>query len=222
MNWAHSLDAYCERLGPGFWAEPLNAASNLAFLLVAIWAWQRGPGFWERALAGVLALIALGSTLLHTFATTWAAASDILPIALFILVYLYVTNRDIIGLGSGGALFATSFFIPYFLSLVPFLAQVPFIDISAFYWPTPILMLGYAVLLMRRAPDTSAGFAIGAFWLTLSILLRSLDAPLCDEWPAGTHFGWHLLNALVLGWMIEVYRRHRLRRLPLATGRAGG
>jgi hypothetical protein len=26
----------------------------------------------------------------------------------------------------------------------------------------------------------------------------------------GTHFLWHILNALMLGWMIEVYRRHRL------------
>jgi hypothetical protein len=28
--------------------------------------------------------------------------------------------------------------------------------------------------------------------------------------PLGTHFGWHLLNAVMLGWMIEVYRRHML------------
>jgi hypothetical protein len=25
------IDAYCERLGPGLWAEPLNALTNLAF-----------------------------------------------------------------------------------------------------------------------------------------------------------------------------------------------
>jgi len=26
--------------------------------------------------------------------------------------------------------------------------------------------------------------------------------------PMGTHFLWHLLNAAMLGWMIEVYARH--------------
>jgi hypothetical protein len=28
----------------------------------------------------------------------------------------------------------------------------------------------------------------------------------------GTHFLWHLLNAVMLGWMINVYVRHRAGR----------
>ncbi len=40
--------------------------------------------------------------------------------------------------------------------------------------------------------------------LTVSLVLRSLDAPLCAANPLGTHFLWHLLNAVMLGWMIEV------------------
>jgi hypothetical protein len=40
--------------------------------------------------------------------------------------------------------------------------------------------------------------------------LRTLDEPFCATFPIGTHFLWHLLNALMLGWMIEVYRRHML------------
>ena len=39
MNHNH-IDIYCERLGPGFWAEPLNATSNLAFIVSAtLLAW---------------------------------------------------------------------------------------------------------------------------------------------------------------------------------------
>jgi len=34
------IDLYCERLGPGLWAEPLNALTNLAFLLTALASWQ--------------------------------------------------------------------------------------------------------------------------------------------------------------------------------------
>jgi hypothetical protein len=33
----------------------------------------------------------------------------------------------------------------------------------------------------------------------------------------GTHFLWHILNGLMLGWMIEVYRRHMLA-VPRARG----
>ena len=37
MDWMAPLDGYCERLGPGLWAEPLNFLSNAAFLVAAIW-----------------------------------------------------------------------------------------------------------------------------------------------------------------------------------------
>ena len=33
------MDAYCERVGPGLLAEPLNAVSNASFLLAALAAW---------------------------------------------------------------------------------------------------------------------------------------------------------------------------------------
>ena len=39
------MDAYCERVGPGLLAEPLNAVSNISFLLAA-WA----AGYWPNAL----------------------------------------------------------------------------------------------------------------------------------------------------------------------------
>jgi len=34
--------------------------------------------------------------------------------------------------------------------------------------------------------------------------------PACVDFPLGTHFLWHILNAVMLGWMIEVYHRHAL------------
>jgi hypothetical protein len=40
------------------------------------------------------------------------------------------------------------------------------------------------------------------------MLARILDVPLCQKIPLGTHFVWHVLNAVMLAWMIEVYRRH--------------
>ncbi len=52
--------------------------------------------------------------------------------------------------------------------------------------------------------------AIGAGLLIVSLTFRTLDGPLCDSLPVGTHFLWHLLNATMLGWMIAVYRSHML------------
>ena len=36
MDWSAQVDNYCERLAPGFWGEPINAFTNLAFLIAAI------------------------------------------------------------------------------------------------------------------------------------------------------------------------------------------
>jgi aspartyl-tRNA(Asn)/glutamyl-tRNA(Gln) amidotransferase subunit C len=40
--------------------------------------------------------------------------------------------------------------------------------------------------------------------------------------PLGTHFLWHILNGIMLGWMIEVYRRHMLAPPILAPEGQGG
>lgn len=34
------IDLYCERTAVGFWNEPINALSNIAFVVVAVLAWQ--------------------------------------------------------------------------------------------------------------------------------------------------------------------------------------
>jgi hypothetical protein len=72
------------------------------------------------------------------------------------------------------------------------------------------------VILARRAPATARGLAIGAAILLVSITARSLDGQLCAKIPLGTHFLWHILNGIMLGWMIEVYRRHMLASPILA------
>jgi hypothetical protein len=38
-----------------------------------------------------------------------------------------------------------------------------------------------------------------AFVFAISLSLRQLDLPLCSDWRWGTHFLWHLLNAVTLG-----------------------
>jgi hypothetical protein len=58
--------------------------------------------------------------------------------------------------------------------------------------------------------------ALGAVLLLVSLAFRTLDEPMCGRVPLGTHFMWHLLNAVMLGWMIEVYRRLRLGKAAQA------
>ncbi|WP_299687944.1 ceramidase domain-containing protein [uncultured Tateyamaria sp.] len=211
MDLLREIDGYCERLGPAYWAEPVNAVTNAAFVLVAIWMWRRSARVpLARALAAVLFVIGLGSYLFHTHAQVWAAIADVVPIALFILLYLFAVNRDVWGMPLWAALLGVVLFLPYAALTVPLWQNMPIFGVSAGYMPVPTLILIYAVLLQRRAPQVARGFAIGAAILLVSLLARSLDETLCAAWPLGTHFAWHILNGIMLGWMIEVYRRHAL------------
>lgn len=214
MDWFSQVDIYCERTDFSYWSEPLNALTNFFYLAGAIWAWRRNPEPGvriNRVLAVLLGLIAIGSYLFHTHATAWASAADVTPIALFILVYLFAVNRDVIGMRWWLAAGATLLFIPYAVLLIPVLDRIPFLAISNFYWTVPLLIAAYAPFVARRYPGTARGMLIGAGILSLSITLRSLDLILCEVFPVGTHIFWHTLNAIMLPWMIEVYRRHRLR-----------
>jgi hypothetical protein len=212
MDWLAPIDGYCERVTAGFWAEPANALTNLAFLAAAWIMWRRvAARRTGQALCLALAAIGLGSFLFHTFANRLTAVMDVAPIALFILLYVFAATRDFLGAAPWLAGAAALAFIPYASALKPLFDRLPFFSTSAFYWPVPVLILLYAACLRARAPDTARGLALGAAILVASLTFRSLDTTLCPSVPAGTHFMWHVLNGLMLGWMIEVWRRHVTR-----------
>ncbi|WP_170558790.1 ceramidase domain-containing protein [Ruegeria atlantica] len=214
MDWLQEIDGYCERVSPAYWAEPVNAVTNAAFLIAAFVMWRRvrGQGMpLAMLLVVVLAAIGVGSYLFHTHAQVWAAMADVLPILLYILIYIFAINRDVWHMRPIVAGILTALFIPYAAATVPLFQLVPGLGGSAAYAPVPLLILIYAYLLRRRVPDTARGLAIGAVILIASITFRALDEPICGQIPLGTHFMWHILNAIMLGWMIEVYRRHLAR-----------
>lgn len=214
MDWTTPIDGYCERLDATFWAEPVNALTNAAFLVAALVmaARIRGthlPLAW--ALIGLLAATGIGSFLFHTVAQPWAGMADTLPILAFILTGLFAATRDFLGTSRKVAALVTLGFFPFAAATVPLFRLIPGLGGSAGYAPVPLLMIIYAALLWQRARATARGLLLTAALLSASIAARALDAPLCGVFPLGTHFLWHLLNAVMLAAMVEVYRRHMLR-----------
>jgi len=212
MDWFRAVNSYCERTDPGIWSEPVNAATNAAFLLAAFLCWRRvgarrDPG--AALLCVVLAAIGVGSFLFHTFAQVWALMADVLPILAFILIYIHLATVRFLG-------------APVWVGLLVAFAYVPFSAISARgvevvagpmngsvgYTPVVILLAAYAAILWRGSPSTARGLALAAAVLCLSLAFRTLDAGICAAFPLGTHFVWHLLNGALLGWLILVLARH--------------
>jgi peptidoglycan/LPS O-acetylase OafA/YrhL len=203
MAWTDPVDGYCERVGPAFWAEPVNAVTNLAFVLVALWLWPRVSGS-ARVLCGILFAIGIGSFLFHTYAQPWAAVLDVLPILLFILTFIYLATRVFLGLKRWAGIAAVIGFFPFASALVPLFQQVPGLGGSAGYAPVPVLIALYALMLWRKDRDIAWRLLVGAGLLSLSIAFRAMDEPFCAIFPIGTHFVWHSLNAIMLGWMISI------------------
>lgn len=215
MDWTSAVDAYCERLDASFWAEPVNALTNAAFVVAALFMARRLRGHalpLARAMVVILALIGVGSFLFHTVAKAWAGVVDVVPILGFILLYLYAASRDYLGLSRLASLASVAAFLPAAALLAPLLRSLPLYGVSAGYLPVLLLIALYAGLLRSRSPGTARNLWIGVGLLFASLTARSLDMPICAALPVGTHFAWHLLNALMLAWMIETYRRHMLAR----------
>ena len=216
MNWTEPLNNYCERLDAGFWSEPVNAITNASFILAALVAFlmwrKRAPGDW-LALALILITLAtgIGSFLFHTFANRWSLLADVIPIALFIHVYLFAALNRFLGLrwywavGMTGLFFVAS----------PFAGRLfaPLVGSSAGYVPALAAIFVVAALVWRSSARLAKGLAAAGVVFAASLTFRMLDMPVCDSLALGTHFMWHILNGLVLFLL--------LRLLLPATGGAG-
>lgn len=213
MDWTAQVNNYCERVDFTFWSEPINAVTNAAFILSALVVWammggRKDPG--ARVLVGLLMAIGIGSFLFHTYATGWAGMADVLPIVLFILAYVFLATTRMLGLPVWAGVAAIVLFIPYSAAVsTGVTALAGPLNGSVAYVPVPILILIYAALMIPRDIVTARGLAIGAGILVLSLVFRTMDQAICSIVPLGTHFLWHVLNGIMLGWMILVMHRHQ-------------
>jgi len=210
-----AIDIYCERLGPGLWAEPLNALTNLAFILAGLLlvvALRRAEPEVRRdpailGLTGLLFVIGLGSGLFHTFATAWAVLADVIPIALFILLYMYLALRRLVALPLWGCGLGVATVL-----LLTVVMPLGFGFSISTYGVALIAMLGVGGFLhfaRRHLAGPRILAAAGLF--AVSLAFRTADLPLCATLPSGTHFLWHILNAAVLYSLVRTMMRHGRR-----------
>ena len=201
MNWSEAIDPidlYCERTGAGLWSEPVNALTNLAFVLAAALLLRRMDTRTPadvRALAWLLALIGAGSLVFHTVAQRWASVLDIAFIAIFVVVFIQRALVRLHGLRSGAAMVATVGVITL-SAAIAVTVRIPALNGSELYLGPWLALIVLALTCPHR--QAARWLRATAALFAVSLVFRSADLALCEVFPLGTHFGWHLNNALVL------------------------
>lgn len=225
MSLSEHVFLYCERgTSTLLLAEPWNAVSNAGFILaglIAIDLLLRKPVEQRSAdqflLAVLILLIGLGSLSFHAFANRGTELADVIPISIFMLVYLGFALNRFLGTPPGW----TVLLVIGFAAIAVLAGQlkcwdgaigIPGPDVmgavsclngSVAYLPALFALIIIGVL-MRERDHRAAPFVLWAAAIfAISITLRSVDASVCNDvvyegHKIGTHFIWHLLNAGVL------------------------
>jgi len=209
-----AVDHYCERTSAALDAEPVNAVTNFAFPIGAAILWLRygrrpvmaGRGL-IVALIFAMAMVGFGSLLFHVVGTRWAEWGDVVPILVFILLYLWFVLTHLFGLTVilKAAILAIFFAATFYLE-----AAVPG-DVlwgGALFVPTIIVFITIGIVLNRRGHPAGAAMLAAMTVFFCAYFFRSLDHAICNAVPLGSHFMWHLLNALLLFLLIRLAVLH--------------
>ena len=225
MNFSEHVFRYCERgANEALLAEPNNVISNVAFLFAALiglqlllWRPREERSADHYLLVFLVLAIGSGSLVFHLFATEGTELLDVVPIGLFILVYLGFALNRFLGVPVGVAVLL----VIGFTAIMAMTGQVrcwdggvglpgpeiqgakPCLNGSIFYLPALGALIIVGLLAEERRHRAAPYLLWAAAILTISITLRSLDFALCDRIlidgrKVGTHFAWHILNGLAL------------------------
>lgn len=239
MDWFTPIDIYCERVSAAFWAEPLNAISNLAFILAALWGWieaKRRDLLDPMTMILILlaGMIGIGSFLFHTFANTWSSLADVIPIWTFVLLFILVALRRVAGIqpgkiGIGVAVIAAAIAVLFAFggdgsgsqiseANLTTQADLPTLtsdtdhnhasENSLFngseqYLPAVLALLAFTFLTRRTGHEIAPWITAATVIFMISLTVRTLDMHLCDIWPTGTHFIWHILNGTMIALLFQ-------------------
>lgn len=198
-NMFSAIDIYCERTGPELFSEPLNLLTNLCFIiagfLILVSEPKKKMELHKFALGGLTILIGIGSGLFHSFANGWSQLTDVVPIGVFVLYFIYFYTSKAAGLNKAGvaAVYAV-LIVSSYLFVTGLGAGFAGGSVSYFGVLVTLWVLAGVDRKILRSQHLTKAAAIFSF----SLIFRSIDERFCDVNPYGFHLFWHILNAAVL------------------------
>ena len=199
MQLLSPIDIYCERLDASFWSEPINAITNLAFIIAGWLIWRIGSPR-SKLMTFLLILIGLGSFSFHTFANRLTGLLDVLAIALYLICFAYLIPKQ----WSWSSRWTPIGSVIGLFILIALCQLASNFVKPVFPWAPPGMYLGawsalllYAVITQHSNPIAARFLWLAVLVFPFSLLSRQLDLPLCDS-GFSTHWLWHVLNGLIL------------------------
>lgn len=195
------LTAYCERSSSGFFAEPLNAISNIAFIFAGFGIYKlltknKIRKIEYKVILLLILLIGVGSFLWHTIRNPYTLLLDAIPVALIVALITYILlskliEKKLFALLIVALLLAGRFFISSF---------APTDSISSLI-RNGINAIVFLVLIIwtfkKYGKVAFEGLIVLVIYL-LAITMRTVDLEVCSTFSMGTHFLWHIFNALAV------------------------
>jgi hypothetical protein len=208
-----SIDNYCERTGPEFWSEPVNALTNLAFVAAGLWGLSQvrkhGTGRFAQVLCWLAILVGIGSFLFHTTANSATVWVDVIPIVIFLLAYTVFNLRRFFRFGWTQVALV---FVAFYASAGVLTWLVPAAAMQATagtltYLPAFLAMAVFGFWLTLRGHPAGRYELAAAGLFVAAATFRALDGHVCEALPLGTHFLWHSLNGLMLAVLLTAAAR---------------
>lgn len=206
VDWWQQLDLYCERTDTSFWSEPLNLISNACFFIAAFIAHKKRihsslspfQNQFVKILTVISVCIGIGSALFHSLAYRWSQIADVAAIAIYVGIFLFIWTRfymqwSYLKLGGMFLLVASISGASHVL-----LANQPLAGSQAYLGILFALFTLSFNKKYRKNKTTINHLLIAAIIFCFSLVFRTIDPLICSKLPYGSHFLWHILNAIVL------------------------
>ncbi len=184
----------------GWWAEPFNALSSLAYAAVAIyfiWRWRNTlrEQVWLASLLGLLLAVGVASFAAHTFSVrlthllNGAFTAAFMALAFYLLATHALRLTMLHSLGLTAGLLALSGALGSLAGMLHAQQQLA-------YLPALILLMVAGAAVPPPAKfwlwGAAAAFAIG-------LIFHAIDFPTCAlTQGVGTHWLWHLANDVLM------------------------
>ncbi len=210
------IGIYCERVIAGDWQEPFNTISSLAFVVAGLLGlslcFKISGDFLRVVMSLFVGVIGVSSFLLHKSGVPIPLAYDIIPVLLFDVC----ASWAIISRGYKTDPFATLLLVGFVVltsvALSPVSRTLGFYFSGIEHLGFVLWMLLFAVVLsLRGMLNSGATLFLASAALLTALWFRSIDIEQCIDYTHGTHWLWHVANAIGIYLII--------RGVPLLEGK---